>query len=35
MSLGEGNIPRRLEALHEVLIAKGLELSPMACDAVV
>jgi hypothetical protein len=35
MFLGEGNISRRLKALHEVLIAKGLELSPIACDVVV
>jgi hypothetical protein len=35
MFLGEGNIPRRLKALHEMLIAKGLEHRPIACDVVV
>jgi len=33
--LVEGDIPRRLKAFHEMLIAKGLELRPVACDITV
>jgi hypothetical protein len=33
--LVEGGIPRRLKAFHEMLIAKGLELRPVAYDITV